>query len=345
MIESVNVFDKSFILETTNSIPFEIKKQLDNALNFKLPSNFKKIKNILLSGMGGSGISADIISSYLKRKSDIPIIVNKNTILPSFCDHETLCIFLSYSGNTQEIVSLCHQAISQNSKILLITKGGELEKLSNNEKIFLLKIDSDIEMPRSASLLLFYSVLGILTDFEKFYIDKSELYNSIEYLISCQKEVNILEKNDNEIVHLASKLLNKKIFILGVSPYTESIALRWKNQFNENSKELVFCANFPEMTHNEIVPLYECNLDQYYFLILKDKEADLFTLTQIDNTINILNTKNITIFDDKNESLLSRIVKMIYIGDYLSIYLAFLKKIDPSPIQAINLLKEKMKEI
>lgn len=344
MIKSIKKYDKSNLLNTTNSIPVEVKNLYDNALKYELPQSFRNTKNLFIAGMGGSGISADIINSYLRRKSSIPIFVNKNTVLPSFCNQETLCIFISYSGNTKEIISLCSQASKQNSKILLITKGGDIESFVDNKDIFIFKIDSKIEMPRSASLLLFYSVITLLSKLTFFDISNKEIENSLFALDNIQKNFDISIKNDNDLIQLASNLLNKKIVILGVSPYTESIALRWKNQFNENSKELVYCSNFPELTHNEIVALYSSNLEDYYFLILRDKDEDKFVSNQIDNTLSLLNISNISHISESGDSSLERIVKMIYRGDYLSIYFALLKGVDPTPITSINLLKEKMKE-
>lgn len=344
MIKSIKKYDKSNLLNTTNSIPVEVKKLFKNLSSYDLPIDLKDIKNIFIAGMGGSGISADIISSYLNKKSSLPIFVNKNTVLPNFCNDKTLCIFISYSGNTKEIISLCSQAIKKNAKIFLITKGGEIESFVNNKNIFIVKIVSEIEMPRSASLLLFYSVLTILSKLTFFDISNKEIENSLFALDNIQKDFDISINNDNDLIQLASNLLNKKIVILGVSPYTESIALRWKNQFNENSKELVYCSNFPELTHNEIVALYDYNLDDYYFLILRDKDEDFFISKQIDNTLSLLNISNISYISESGDSSLERIVKMIYRGDYLSIYLALLKGIDPTPITSINLLKEKMKD-
>jgi len=341
ILEKVKQYDKSNLLEITYDFPEYAELSFNKLISSEIPDEYKTFDNIFISGMGGSCISADILYSYLYSKTDKPIIINRSSSVPHFVNKKTLSIFISYSGNTKETINCLEESIRRKSKIVCITSGGELSKISEENNCYLIKIENNNKMPRSALGELFYSLLGFIYKLGVFNINKNEIDLSLNSLKEIRNEIDIYKNNINWLVELAMKIINRKIAIFGVSPYTSSVALRWKNQFNENSKITVLYNNFPELTHNEIVNLFYENLDEYYFIILRDLNEDEFLKKQINNFIDLIKDKsNVYNFSPKSDNFLERLMKLVYVGDYLSIYLAFLKEVDPTPIEPIFLLKE-----
>ncbi|GIW23411.1 MAG: bifunctional phosphoglucose/phosphomannose isomerase [Candidatus Sericytochromatia bacterium] len=285
-------YDKDNLIETTYRLPDDAEKAFNKVLSQEIPSKYKEFDNILISGMGGSCISADILNSYLYFKSNKPIIINRSSVLPSFVNEKTLSIFISYSGNTIETLNCTKEAINKNSKVACITLGGKLSKVCIENQAYLIKLNDNNKMPRSAIGELFYSLLGFIYKLEVFNINKDEIDSSIIALKKLRDEIDIYKNNINWLVELAMKIINRKIVIFGVNPYTSSVALRWKTQFNENSKLTVIYNNFPELTHNEIVNLFYENLNDYYFIILRDTDEEPFVNKQIETFIELIKDKS-----------------------------------------------------
>lgn len=333
-------YDSDGLLAVTDSLPEDAERALNHSLTFS--ENYEDIINIIVFGMGGSCISGDLLKSYLFEKSDIPVIVNRNNIIPGFVNNKSLCIFISYSGNTYETLSCYKQAIDKNAKCIVIASGGELKRLAeqNNHKI--VDIQGLPKMPRAAVGDLFYSVIGVLSKINKLNIDLNEIKNSFSALKSIRKDQNY--NNNSSMLEIAKKAKNKNIAIFGTSPLTEAIALRWKNQLNENSKTTALYNSFPELTHNEIVNLAQTDLKNYFIIVLRDKSESNFIKKQISNVLDMFKEADIENIEIDSDSFFERQICLVYLGDYFSIYLALLKGINPTPIDAIMTLKEKMKE-
>ena len=116
MLQTIHKYDKGNLLDITHSLPEDSLTAFKNAVSIELPDNYQQIKNIVISGMGGSCISADLLKSYLYEKSSIPVIVNRTSILPAFAGKESLCIFNSYSGGTYETLKCAGEAFKRNCK-------------------------------------------------------------------------------------------------------------------------------------------------------------------------------------------------------------------------------------
>lgn len=339
MTHNFTQYDKSNLLSVTNNMTEESLKAFENAQ--AISENYQGINNILVSGMGGSCISGDLLKTYLYDKSLITLLVNRSSVLPNFVNEKSLCVFISYSGNTQETLNCYKQAIAKSAQCIVITSGGQIEKIAqeNNHKI--VKITGTPKMPRAAVGELFYSLIGVLSSFEALNINSDEIKKSL----ACLSEIKDKQIIDNSTMfELANKSKGKKLAVFGISPVTETIALRWKNQLNENAKATVLFNTFPELTHNEIVNLATENLDNYFIIILRDKSEDSFVKKQVDMTISILDKAHIEEISIDKDTLLERQMSLVYLGDYFSIYHALINGIDPTPIESIMTLKEKMKD-
>jgi glucose/mannose-6-phosphate isomerase len=312
------------MLELLKKFPKQIEKARNSAKNIKV-KNFNKI---LVCGMGGSGIPGEILKNYLKHSSKIPIITNKSYSIPKFVDSKTLVFIVSYSGNTEETLSAFEKARQKKAKIVSITSNGRLKKLDKN----CIKIPEGFE-PRAALGYLFFPMLKVLEN-------SKVIKNQSKYI---KETIKILKRFKTEKAkQLAKRLYKKRIIVYGSERY-KSVVLRWKNQLNENSKELVLHNTFSEINHNEIEAYAYLN-KSYSVVIIRDKK-DFKRIRKTEKiTINLIkkkvNTEEVWV---KGKSLLAKLFYAIHFGECVSYYLSTLNKVDPNKIPLIDKIKEKLK--
>jgi glucose/mannose-6-phosphate isomerase len=340
--------DKSSMLELIESFPDQCQDAKRIGDGFVLPEGFgASYKNIVCAGLGGSAIGADIARSYAAGEAKIPIFVNRNYSLPNFVDKETLVIASSYSGNTEESLAAYRDARARGAKIIVITSGGKLDKMAEDDGVARINIPGGFP-PRAAlgysffPLLILLVKLGVIKDQEAF-IDEAihnlrKLKNNmIGYKIKRQR---------NPAKKIANEILNKFIVIYGGQDHIDSVVTRWRGQFAENSKTLASSQIFPEMNHNEIVGWENPKelLKNFAVIILRDSSDNPRTARRMDVTKKILEKDKIQVIEVRSigKGLLARIFSLIYIGDFVSFYLAILNGIDPTPVERVTYLKKQL---
>lgn len=310
-------------------------KMLKEALSFgKELKEISKPAAIFIAGMGGSGISGDIAQGYL---SSIPISVIKNYDLPNNIQKSDLLICISYSGNTEETLSVFNSALNKGLNIACITSGGKLKELAEKHKLPLVLVPRGVQ-PRSALPYILVSLLKILEKAELTPSFDGELIETIEYLRKNE------EKLDKQAQILAEKFKNK-IPIIFVTPKTQAIGYRYKTQFNENSKVTAHLSLFPELNHNEIVNLsYLANgQEELCLLILKDDKDHDRIKKRIEITKSLLGDKFSRVLELQSDQVgLCNLLSMIYLGDLATVYLAFLYDRDPKDVAVIEKLKKEL---
>jgi len=319
--------------------PFDFKLSRDLTLEKKIDFDLlKDIQNIVISGMGGSGFSGDFIFYLFKDYIKYPIYVNKDYTLPKFVSDKTLLFLVSYSGNTEETLSNFYEGEKRGAKIISITSNGELFELSN-KKYLTYKIPSSYP-PRMAFPYLFYPIYFILKLFVEDDLGEDEFYEKINSLYEKFKE------SDNEGDKLAN-IIKNKIPIIYSSNSLTPVALRWKQEINENSKYIGYNLFFPELNHNESV-FWECKefKDSLIFIVLIDKFDSPQMKKRIDISIELLKNRDWQVIEltSFGEKPLFNLYSLIPLGDYISIKLAYLKEVDPLPVKIIDELKKRLKE-
>lgn len=311
--------------------------------NFDVNSiNKNEIRNIVISGLGGSAISGDLLKNFLRDELNLPVMVNRNYSLPAFADKNTLLIASSYSGNTEETISSLLQAIDIGCKIICVSTGGEIEKISKEKKIPFVKSKIGFQ-PRYALGLSFFTLLKIFQTIG-FVSNQSLIVNQIKKLWKD----NGLEysRGENIAIKTAESLLGYIPVIYSVTNSTNAVGFRFKCQFNENSKLHAFHNEIPEMNHNEII-----GWESYHEKIFNAKIINLIDESyhpQIKKRFAILSE----IFKDSNAEVIDlqsdesdfkvRILDLIYLCDWITYYTGVLRGFDPSEINNINILKQKL---
>jgi glucose/mannose-6-phosphate isomerase len=341
---SISEIDTKGMLQLVEKLPDMMNEGWASAAEVKLPE-LTGIDNVVIAGMGGSAISGDIASIVLKASATVPISVNRSYLCPSYISNRTLFIALSYSGNTEETISSFKEALKKGAKIISISSGGELQLLSTKNKIPLVTVPKGLP-PRAALGYLLSSLLSVL--------DRTGIGSNIpdDFHASVEMMKTLLKKwkpsvqlRENAVKQAAVKIAGKIPVIMASVDTTAAAALRWKTQLNENSKATALLAVFPELNHNDMVNFaHPSNKNGYTFVALRDAGDTEKMKKRIEITKSLISGSVGGIFEiwSEGEGLLERTMSLILYGDLLSVYLAILKKVDPTPVDIIERLKKEL---
>ncbi len=295
------------------------------------------IERVLVCGMGGSGISGEILKSLYPRCHIIP---NKAYSIPEYIDNRALAIVISYSGNTEETLSNYKQLRRRNAHIVTISSNGKLMQKESDLKIH---VPSGLP-PRGALGYLFTPLPGVLYRYRLIHTDPERaLLNCASFLRKQQKRIEAKAKT------IAAKIVNHLPLIYANSDPFLTVAKRWQCQFNENSKMLAHINVFPEMNHNEIVGLGRPRqLNKHIVAVfLNDPYAHIRNRARVAIVQRIIhNMFNAVInVQPQGTSKLQRLFWTIWLGDFVSYYCAVRSKVDPLPVARIDYLKEKLAQL
>ncbi len=319
---------KALVQNFTNQLK-EAKAIADKAIIS--PSD--NIQNIVITGLGGSGIGGTIVSELISDSCNVPILICKDYFLPAFVNANTLLIVSSYSGNTEETLSAMQQAIGKKVQIVCVTSGGKVLELAKQHQFDFIEIPGG-NPPRSCIGYSLVQLIKILVS--KGFADKklfADLEKAIELL---DKEVIGIKTEGQKI---AEKLVNKicVIYSLGTC---EGTTVRFRQQINENSKMLCWHHVFPEMNHNELVGWTTKN-DNLVVVTFHTSFDYARTKKRYDVCKPIFAKYSNAVIDitAKGESKLEQFLYLINIGDWISCYVAELRGIDPVEVNVIDHLK------
>lgn len=346
--EVIERYDRSGMLKLIESFPEQCTRAKEIGTAFKIPSGFRaQYKNIIFAGVGGSAIGADLVRSYVADEARIPIFVNRNYTLPGFVDEDSLVIASSYSGNTEETLSAYDDARSKRAVLFAITSGGELERRAKRDGVPYIIIPAGLP-PRCA---LGYSFFPTLVLFTKLGLieDRSKNIDTMVCLLKDLRDKRMAQgvaEKKNIAKSLARALHLKYPIIYGGQDHIDAVVTRWRGQFAENSKTVSSSHLLPEMNHNEIVGWENPKklLKDFIVIMLRDSGDHHRTAKRMDISKTIIEKNDVRVIEVSSigKDLLSRIFSLIYIGDFVSFYLAILNKRDPTPVESVTYLKEKL---
>ena len=340
--------DKDDMYQSIWDFPENIIDAIELSENITLKNEYRDVNNIIIAGMGGSAIGGDVVYSLIKNEIKIPFVVNRGYDLPAWANSSTLIICSSYSGNTEETISILEEAKSLGAKVIGITTGGVLESLCKNYSFDFVNIPSGLQ-PRAALAFSFIPLLYILKKTSLINVVVKDWLESSVDLIKSKREEYSLDKENNPVYQLANKLYNKLPIIYADSGSLETVAVRLKGQICENSKILAYHSIYPEMNHNEIVG-WENNeefFSNYYVLWLMDEEMNSRNKSRKNIISEILSDLNVSQQEIKvdGNSFKERFLLLIHYGDWLSYWCAILHNTDPSPVKNIQTLKDKLSKL
>jgi len=339
-------YDAEGMLTHLHKMPKLCQQAWQMAMDFDLPQDYPKVSKMVILGMGGSAIGGDLVSNLVASEAKLPILIHRDYNLPAFIDSKTLVIASSYSGMTEETLSSFKQALETDSKKLVITTGGELKIMAEERNIPVFSFDYKAQ-PRAALAFSFLPILGFLQRLGFINNKSADVAETVEVLEKLSRRINEgVSLSQNPAKQLANRLYGHLPIIYGAGMLSE-VAHRWKTQLNENSKAWAFYEVFPELNHNAVVGYqFPPELASKIVIVLL-RSAYLPKRIQLryQATCRLLEQAKVSyqIVDGDGTSPLSQMTSLVLFGDYVSYYLAILYKIDPSPVKAIDCLKEQLK--
>ena len=296
----------------------------------------KEIRNVIITGLGGSGIGGTIISELINDSCPVPVLVNKDYFLPAFVNESTLVIISSYSGNTEETLQAMEQAIAKKAQIVCITSGGKVEELAIKNKLDLIKIPGG-NPPRSC---IGYSLVQLIKVFVHYSLAPVSLLQEIKV------SIELLEKEKSHLLTEAmdiAKWLNNKIPVIYSLGSCEGVSVRFRQQINENSKMLCWHHVFPEMNHNELVGWTTKNEDLAVITFHTSFDFNR-TVKRYEVCKPVFKKYSAGVKDiyAKGNSKLEQFMYLIHLGDYISVFIADIRKIDAVEVNIINHLKNEL---
>ncbi len=320
----------------------QLKKELETSTDFAIDS----YNDLLIIGMGGSGVAGDVLKLVLNENTQINVEVRKAYGIPEVvANRKPKCLFISYSGNTEETVEAVNDAIKYKLDWSVISSGGQLLELAEEHKRPFVKVPPGLQ-PRAAFGLMTKAVMHyVYSDTDRKYLEMCD--QAGDYLNEALAN-QLGNKLLSQALQISKEIGSKTSVIYGGTPLTYLVAQRWKTQINENAKSKAFVGYMPEVHHNEILS-WEANKEgsknNYQLLFLRSSKENSqiskrFELTKeiIGDKVDISEIKNIS-----SENIISNLFHLTLIGDLVSVNMANNLEIDPYDIIAIEKLKKLLK--
>ncbi len=332
-------YQKNKMKKLVEAFPAHLQEALQIGRASTLKNTDRKLENIVISGLGGSGIGGKIVSQLVAEKIALPIVCTNDYVLPEFVSQNTLLIISSYSGDTEETVAAMNEGMAKGAEIACITSGGKILAMAK-EKGFNHIIIPGGNPPRSmfgySSVQLFFvlKAYGFINN----YFEK-EIENSIALINSDISNIRTTSKN------IAEQIVERIPVLYSEAQY-EGVAIRWRQQINENSKMLCWHHIFPEMNHNELVG-WTGGDNRVAVIIIRNEDDHKRSQLRMELCKKLMGEKCDTIIEawSKGSSRIERSMYLIHLGDWLSIDLAELKNEDAVAIPAILFLKSELSKV
>jgi glucose/mannose-6-phosphate isomerase len=335
------------IMSATKKYIESFTRQLADALRISASIDLVRpgsdIRNIVIAGMGGSGIGANLVESLTFGRIPIPITVCKSYNIPQFVSPHTLFIASSYSGNTEETIAALNKALLKRAHVIAIASGGKLLDIAREYNLFYIQLPAGSDSPRAMlayNMVALLSVLYHTNLIGSTYIKETE--NAIQFLDRGEKGI----QNEAELI---ARKLKGKLPVIYCDSRLHAMALRFQQQLNENAKQLAHVNTFPEMNHNELVgwQFPEALMPYLQVIYLYSDHDHERVEKRMEICRDIFEKKSNPIIDVVGEgaSLLEQYYYLIHLTDWVSFYLAKENGVEPDPIDSIVYLKGELDKI
>ncbi len=310
----------------------------------------RSFPNVVIAGLGGSAIGADLLRSIYEPFLRVPVVVSRDYHLPGFVDADTLVIAASYSGNTEETLASYAAARKANASVLAITTGGELLTQVHRDGQTAIEIPGGLQ-PRAA---IGSSLVPLIVSMTRLGLMPGRLADEIDEMIATLIRVRDENAPDvasprNSAKRLAEQWLGKIPVIYGSQGERGVVAYRWKCQINENAKAFAVANVLPELDHNESVGWSggerQGRAEQPLSVVfLRDDREPTAIRRRAELTKQIVEKRAASVAEAwaSGESVLARAMSLAYLGDFASCYLAYAYGEDPTPVKVIDWLKSEL---
>lgn len=296
------------------------------------------IQHIVIAGMGSSGLAGIFVKHLVNDKLSVPLAINQDYTLPAYVNAHTLLIAVSYSGNTQETLAAFQAGMQRQAHGVAITSGGILQAQAQQHAIDILSLPANFP-PRASIAYILTQLLFTLASYKLLEWDFIAEMESATQLINAQQP-----KIQAEAQQVANSIQGNIPVIYTTTPY-EHVAIRLRQQLNENSKQLCWHQVIPEFNHNEIVG-WESKYTNLAAIMLSGEVADKRVQLQEKISQDMLKkyTDKLQILTAQGSTHLVRSIYLLHLGDWISFYLAQKQAVDPILIRSIDQVKAALYE-
>ena len=319
--------------QLVQDFPIQLKEALIIAQSHRFITPRREFANVVLTGLGGSGIAGSIVQNAVFDEITVPFVVNKDYFLPRFVGKDTLVIVSSYSGNTEETLMAMKQALKQKATVVCITSGGQVSEIAKKRGLECILLPAGLP-PRACLGYSLTQVLAVLTYFGAI----AEGYQK-----GISAAIRLLQTEGKAIAAEGKKLAKKlagKTPIIYSGPAFEGVAVRFRQQINENGKMLAWHHTIPEMNHNELVGWRDKDASRAV-VILRDEGDYERTQTRMEINKGVIKkySPSITELWTRGKSYWEKMFYLVHLTDWASVFLAELHGVDATEVKVIDHLK------
>ncbi len=300
-----------------------------------------RIENVVVLGMGGSGMAGDILAAAAGPFLPVPVVVSKGYELPAFVGETSLVFAVSFSGDTEETVEVASAAAVEGARMVVVTRGGELGRLAGSWGVPVIGVPDDLPQPRAGIGALAIPPLVVLEEIGLFPGARQWIDFAVEQL---RRRRDVLIGDRSPAVQLARRIGRTVPLFYGGGDVGATAAQRWKNQVNENAKAPAFWHTHPELCHNEV-----CGWGQH-----GDLTRQVFTVVNIRHefehpqvarrfdVVNALLDEVVASIEEvwaEGEGQLAQLLDLVLVGDFVALHLAAQEGLDPGPVPTLGHVK------
>lgn len=339
--------DSDNMLRRVADLPRQCRDAWARMMALELPDDDRPIHNVVVLGIGGSAIGGDLLRTLVATECPVPIVVNRDYTLPAFVGPETLAIVSSYSGNTEETLATSEMAYHAGARLVAFSTGGQVAARARDWGIPLFSYTYPSQ-PRAALGYSLIPLIGLLTKLDLVAEKAADVEEAAVVMESWQTKIcETVPFEQNAAKQLATRLHGHLPVVYG-GGYLSEVARRWKGQFNENAKHWSAFEQMPELNHNAVVGYdWPAGLaEQIVVVMLRSALDHPRNQVRFDVTAEILFQKGVTceMVHARGECPLAQMLSTIHFGDFVSYYLALLNRTNPTPIETIAYLKNRLAE-
>ena len=347
-LNAIAALDSEDVLGAVERFPDQCREGWEIGLGASGLPNANGVDSILVLGMGGSGVSGDVVQAVLEERLVVPLRVIKSYgPLPEWVGRNTLVFAVSYSGSTEETIAALEEAHSRGCRVVTISSGGPIAEMASRDGFAHVAIPPG-QQPRASLGYLTLPIFGVLVRMglaPDLQADVDETIDVLSDLVSrCHRKRSRVE---NPAKDLAAKLAGKVTIVYGGFPVGATAAYRFKCDINEYGKAPAFAHFFPELNHNEIVgwkKLAGLTKESFVLVLLHDPADHERVKIRFEITTELIHNDFAEVVEltAEGSSALARLFSLVLVTQLAAIYLGVANGVDPGPVEVIQGLKARL---
>ncbi|MBI4340298.1 MAG: bifunctional phosphoglucose/phosphomannose isomerase [Chloroflexi bacterium] len=338
-------YDPTHMLGRIASLPDQCQQAWERGRAFRFPSRYARVDSVVFLGVGGSAIGGDLVAGMAQLENRLPVTVLRDYSVPSWVGPSTLAIASSYSGNTEETLSMYQQARERKACLAVVTGGGRLLALAQEQGVPLFRVSYQGEA-RSAIGYSFAAPLALLSQLGLLPHQNGEVMDAAQLLRELAEGLSPVVPSAQNLAKAIAVGLQGRLPVVYGAGFLSGVARRWKTQLNENSKVWAFYEELPEAGHNSVegFALPQGAKDAAYVVLLHSYLLHRRVSAKYAAVEDLLMQQGVAYrqLDGVGDSALAHLLSSVLLGDYVSYYLAILNGVDPASQDVIDQLKRRL---